>query len=141
MKWIDEKVVEEFIASQTYNIRISGNARWIDQKCTPDVISIIADCIYNYINDNGDVEFPTKEIWLSKYAVTNVQQVFKKPDPTREDAKNEYDKFFQQPMEMLTCAGVLKKNKRGRLNFYSVIHKDILFFLTIREKNALTTLY
>lgn len=44
----NDKNLDSFLDQFNYDIRISGNARWIDQKCTPDVVCIIADCIlYN----------------------------------------------------------------------------------------------
>ena len=44
--------VIDFLNKYNYDIRQSKNARWIDQKCTPDVISIIADCILEYTEYN-----------------------------------------------------------------------------------------
>ena len=43
--------MEEFINSKNYDIKISHNGRWIDQKCTPDVIWSIADFVLNYVDD------------------------------------------------------------------------------------------
>lgn len=57
---------EEIIAclnSHNYDIKITHNARWIDQKCTCDVLSIIADCILEYVNDDENKEFSISDIW------------------------------------------------------------------------------
>ena len=54
-----QKIIN-FLNAHNYDVRISKNARWIDQKCTPDVISIIADCILEYTNHNTEIEFSTK---------------------------------------------------------------------------------
>lgn len=60
----DNQIVE-YLNSNNYDIRISHNARWIDQKCTPDVLCIVADCIINYIDNNGiDTAFTSKDIWF-----------------------------------------------------------------------------
>ena len=48
MKWLNEKDIEEFLSERNYDIRISHNARWLDQKCAADVLTIIADCILNF---------------------------------------------------------------------------------------------
>ena len=46
--------------------------------------------------------------------------LFSKPDVHSVNAQNEYDKFFQQPMELLAYSGVLSKEKKGNRNIYSV---------------------
>ena len=118
MRWLKESEVLDFINRHNYDVRISKNARWIDQKCAADVVSIIADCIDNFVEENGDVEFTSRDIWHSKYSVENVQAVFKKVDVNSASAENEYDKFFQQPMKMFAYSSILKETKRGRENIY-----------------------
>lgn len=127
-----------FISQNDYNIRISNNGRWIDQKCTADVLAVVADCIYNYhLINSSSLEFRTKDIWHSDYAKNNVVEIFKKPKVNSEQAKNEYDKFFQQPMELLAAANVLNKRKQGNKNIYSIVNEEILEYIALREKNAL----
>ena len=46
---VTEQIVMDFLAENDYDVRESRNGRWIDQKCTPDVLSFQADCIYNYV--------------------------------------------------------------------------------------------
>lgn len=101
-----------FCNNYNYDIRLTGNGRWIDQKCAADVVNIIADCIYNYAIENPNGIFTTPDIWHYDYAVQNVEAIFKKPGVESVAAKNEYDKFFQQPMEMLAHAQVLTKITR-----------------------------
>ena len=91
---IKQKIIE-FLNSNNYDVRISKNGRWIDQKCTPDVVCIIADCILEYTNYSTEVEFSIKDIWYSKYAKENVIAIFSKPETNSTNAKHEYDKFFQ----------------------------------------------
>ena len=127
-----------FINQNNYDIRISNNARWIDQKCAADVLTVVADCIYNYhISNPNKQEFNTADIWYSDYAKENVVEIFKKPEVDLEQAKNEYDKFFQQPMELLAAAKVLNKRKKGRRNIYSISNIEVLEYIALREKNAL----
>lgn len=134
---ITSKDIDNFFSNLNYDIRISSNGRWIDQKCTPDVVTIVADCIYNYYTENNLSTFTTKDIWFSNYAVENVELIFKKPSTINSSAKNEYDKFFQQPMEMLACAGILLKDKVKNKNVYTIIQYDILEYIALREKNSL----
>lgn len=140
MRWLTENAIVEFLNKRDYDLRISGNGRWIDQKCTADVVTVIADCILQYDSDNPDVEFSSADIWRAEYTVEYVEDIFKKPKPDEEAARNEYDKFFQQPMEMLAYAGVLNKVKRGKRNYYSVANTELLEYIAIREKNALVFL-
>lgn len=48
-----EQGIIDFINKNNYDIRVHHNARWIDQKCTPDVLCIVADCIVNYIDSKS----------------------------------------------------------------------------------------
>lgn len=161
MKWINEQDIEVFLNQTDYDIRKTGNARWIDQKCTPDVVTIVADCIVNYVSQSPSLSsedvvtvvadyvvgyaseetvFSSVDIWHNEYTVINVESLFKKPNPDEKKARNEYDKFFQQPMEMLSYAGVLNKHKIKNRNFYSIKNRELLDFIALREKNALTFL-
>ena len=134
---LTQQSIEEFCNKHNYDIRESGNGRWIDQKCAADVVTVIADCIYNYGLENPDDYFTSLDIWHYKYAIENIEAIFKKPGVESHAAKNEYDKFFQQPMEMLANAGVLEKEKRGNRNFYKIGDINILEYIALRERNAL----
>lgn len=137
---IDKNVITTFLNQNNYDLRESHNGRWIDQKCTPDVVSIIADCICAFNSEKNDELFTSMDIWHSQYTHDNILSIFKKPGVNEEAARNEYDKFFQQPMEMLANAGVLIKEKRGSRNFYRIGRWDILEYIAIRERNALVFL-
>lgn len=137
---IDEDTIISFLNQHNYDIRESHNGRWMDQKCTPDVVSIIADCICVFNSEKDDKLFTSMDIWHSEYTRKNILSIFKKPGVNDEAARNEYDKFFQQPMEMLSNAGVLIKKKQGSRNFYRIGRWDILEYIAIRERNALVFL-
>lgn len=134
---LTQQAIVDFCNQYDYDIRKSGNGRWIDQKCAADVVTVVADCIYNYALNNEECIFTTPQIWHYDYTVENVEAIFKKPCVESEAAKNEYDKFFQQPMEMLANANVLKRTKRGNRNFYQVNNIEILSYIALRERNAL----
>ena len=138
MNWLTEEQILRFMDHYDYDIRKSRNARWIDQKCTPDVLCIIADCILEFTNNNPDNEYFTSlDIWRSDYTIQNVEAIFKKPNPNEKNAKNEYDKFFQQPMEMFANAGILNKKKIGNKNYYKLWNKMLIEYISIREMNSL----
>lgn len=137
MNWLNEEQIIEFMSNYDYDIRKSHNARWIDQKCTPDVLCIIADCILEFINTSEKEWFTSIDIWHNQYTVDNVESIFKKPNPDETKARNEYDKFFQQPMELFANSGILCKEKNGTRNFYKVCSQKLLEYISIREMNAL----
>lgn len=134
---LTQQNIIDFCEQYDYDIRKTGNGRWIDQKCAADVVTVIADCIYNFAQEDKNKIFTTPDIWHYDYAVENVESIFKKPGVESDAAQNEYDKFFQQPMEMLAHAQVLKKTKQGRKNFYQVNNLEVLEYIALRERNAL----
>lgn len=82
------------------------------KKCH-DVLSIVSDSILEYIEtQNKDIEFTVKDICFSDYAIENVVSLFSKPDPTLK-VSNEYDKYFDQPIKLLSYSRVLVYRKIG----------------------------
>lgn len=140
MRFLSKTEIDTFLSQKDYDIRKSHNARWIDQKCTPDVLTIIADCIANYVVENGNEFFTSMDIWHDTYTVENVESIFKKPNLDETKARSEYDKFFQQPMELLAYSGVLEKDKRKTRNYYRVANEELLEYISLRDRNALTFL-
>lgn len=135
--------ITNFLNGTNYDVRISGNARWIDQKITPDNVSVICDIILNYYNENsndennGNVVFSVKDIWSQDYSTTLIPQLFGKPRPDNPASQQEYDKFFGQPIKMLGYSGILRENRVGSRNFYTIINLDLIRYLSTRERNAI----
>ena len=48
--------INNFLEQYDFDIRKSKDARWIDQKCTPDVTCFLADCVLNYVSENPEQE-------------------------------------------------------------------------------------
>ena len=87
---LTEQQLKDFINEHNYDLRTSGNGRWIDQKCTPDVISFIADCILQYNDDENTVKpFTKNDIWHYQYAEEYVTAVFSKPSTNSDSLENE----------------------------------------------------
>ena len=129
------------LEAQELDIRQTHFSRFTDQKCTPDVVSFIADCIREHINDNLKKEFEVMDIWKSQYAVENTINIFDKPSPENDAAIAEYNKFFGQPMRLLDYAGILDSRKEGTTNIYSCIRKESLDFIALKSDNALDFLF
>jgi hypothetical protein len=134
---IDKNYLDKFLSKNDYDIRKRKNARWIDQKCTPDVLSIVSESIIEYISNNNNLHFTSSDIWKSEFSRNNILEIFKKPDPAGLSTKNEYDKFFQQPMELLAYSGILSKKVVNRRNTYSINNFELLQALAISEKNSI----
>lgn len=134
---MNNNLVSRFLDEHNYDVRVSGNGRWIDQKCAFDAVCFVADCIMDYIQNGGSQPLQSTDIWKSEYAITNVQNIFCKPDPLRQTTLDEYNKFFRQPMKMLAAAGVLHEEGvvHNAIQF-SVANMDILQYLALRERNA-----
>lgn len=135
-----EEAILRHLNQYNFDVRITRDARFMDQKVTPDVLCIIADCVLQFIGDNSDREFTTKQIWESDYANSNVKDIFNKPDVLTASAKSEYDKFFAQPLKMLSYSQVIKCEVHGNRNVFKVQNKELLSFISIKERNALVFL-
>ena len=134
-------LLKQFIDLHTYDVRVTKNGRWIDQKCAPDLVSFVADCVLNYIENGGTQPFESPMIWKNEYSVQNVQLFFGKPDPLIGETLDEYNKFFRQPLKMLAAAGVLKENgKKNNAIQFSVENIDALRYIAMRDANSWTFL-
>lgn len=132
---MDNTVIEKFLDSHDYDIRKTRNGRWIDQKCTMDVLCLVSDCIIEYTSCDPEKIFTVTDIWYSDYTAENVQQIFAKPNPTKK-ASNEYDKYFGQPIKLLDAAGVIHGEKHGTHYDYTIMDRDILEYISFRERNS-----
>jgi len=104
------------LSKYNLDIRLTKDARFLDQKVTPDVLSIIADCVINYVQSKGNnsIEFTTNNIWNFDYSNENVKAIFNKPDVLDKSAKSEYDKFFQTTSKSISLFKSLTLWKKGR---------------------------
>ena len=130
--------ITKFLKQYDLDVRKSHDARFMDQKCTPDVVCFIADCLIN-LNPTG--EFIVQDVWDMQYFIKNASAIFCKPSPKNETAKHEYDKFIQQPLRMLSYAHVLDIEKRGNVNYYRISNIEILEYIATKERNAYNFLY
>lgn len=130
-------LMKQFLEEHTYDIRKTGNGRWIDQKCTMDELCFVADCVVNYLDEGGCEPFKSPNIWHAEYSIKNVMELFSKPDPTDKTTIDEYNKFFRQPLKMLSAAGVLSERKVGSEIQFRVENRDILNYLSLNERNCM----
>ena len=132
-------VISSYLNQFDLDIRKSGDARFMDQKCTPDVVCFIADCVINTIQLNQT--FVVSDIWESQYFIKNTRAIFNKPWATDKKAQHEYDKFIQQPLKMLAYAQILEVKKNGNQNVYKIRNEEILDYIAQRQRNTYNFLY
>jgi len=125
-----EKIIDYF-KNFDFDIRKTNSARFIDQKVTPDVLSIISDIILMYKKEC----FTSKDIREFEYSNEAIKDIFGKPDIKK--AQNEYDKFFAQPLKLLAYAQILSEEKKGNRYEYCIKNKEILEFISLKERNAI----
>lgn len=133
--------ISRYLSSLDLDVRKTNFSRFTDQKCTPDVISFIADCIREYIKDDPEKQFEVMDIWKSKFAVDNTVRIFNKPSPENDNAIAEYNKFFGQPMRLMNYADILSSKKEGTTFYYKCKRPDVLEFIALKTDNALDFLY
>ncbi len=134
----DSNKIDSFFKDKNMDThKRGGNPRFIDQKCTPDVISFIADCVLNLKKDT----FTRKDLSTSDYFTKNATLIFGKPSPKNKNVNNEYDKFISQPLDLFSYSQLLEKKKIGIKNYYKILNYDILDYISLRDKNALIFLH
>jgi len=109
--------IRQHLGKFDFDVRKTRDARFMDQKVTPDILSFIAECILNL--PGSKLRFTVKDIWGSEYFEKNTKAIFSKPSPGNTSAKHEYDKFIQQPLKMLVYANILAVKKDGKANFFT----------------------
>lgn len=132
-----EQSMIDFLKFRDYDIRKTQSVRWIDQKCTPDVLSVVADYILEFTQCSIEKSFSIRDIWDSPYTNENVKTIFSKPDLNSDFSMHEYDKFFSQPIKLLAYSSILFETKTGNRNIYTIQNIELLEYLMQRETNAL----
>jgi len=121
------------------DIRKSGDARYVDQKCTPDIVCFMADCVINMIATKS--EFVINDIWDSQYFIQNSRVIFNKPWANDKKAHNEYNKVLSQPLKLLAYAKILSVKKIKGVLTFSILNEDLLDYISRKDRNAYHFLY
>jgi len=127
-----EKIIDYF-KNFDFDIKKTHSARFIDQKVTPDVLSIISDIILMYKKEC----FTTTDIRNFDYSEEIISEIFGKPSIKNPKTQNEYDKFFAQPIKLLAYANILTEEKKGNRYEYCIKNREILEFISLKERNAI----
>lgn len=125
---LTQEELNNFFNQHNYDLRVSRNGRWIDQKCTPDVVWSVSDFVSNYVENIGNL-FTVKDIWKSEYARQTIAETYSKPGTNEKNAENEYDKVFSQPLALLCYAGVIKDVSTTSRHLYVVENREVLEYI------------
>lgn len=131
--------INEFFTQFDFDVRKSKDARFVDQKCTPDIVCFMADCVLNLIATKP--VFVINDVWGTQYFIQNSRVIFNKPWANDKKAYNEYNKVLSQPLKLLAYSRVLNVEKiNGSLTF-SVNNEELLDFISRKDRNAYNFLY
>ena len=129
--------IEQHLQGINFDLRISGNARYIDQKCTPDILSSVSEAILEFV-DGGSSKFTVRDIWSSPFANEVMTERFQKPDVTHAGAQNEYDKVFSQPIKLLEYAQLIEVvGRKGNSNIYQIKEREIIEHISLNDSKSL----
>ena len=110
--------------------------RFMDQKCTPDVVASCADWVLNLPASSQAEGFTTRMIWDSHAFENNVTIEYSKPSSREITARREFDKFIAQPLKTLNYSGVLASERSGGKIIYRVAQPSLLEFVSQGPRNA-----
>lgn len=133
-----DKFLDKFQDS-SFDIRVTHDARYVDQKCTPDIVCFIADCILS--TSCANKSFTVNDLWDERYFSDNCRVIFGKPSPEDPSARNEYNKVLSQPLKLLAYAHVLEVEKKKRELIFRVFDMDILELISMSERKAYNFMY
>lgn len=129
--------IKDHFSTLNLDLRVIQNGRFIDQKCTPDILFSLADVLL----DMSDTDYPTftvSDVMFSPQLNEVMVEQFKKPSVHDPKTRSEYDKVSSQPIKMFEQAGILRSiGKRNRATAYEVSNRDFLQFVATNDRNAL----
>ena len=125
--------IEKFFERQNLSLKVKGsNPRFLDQKCTPITLQIVAEVV---VNISGE-EFTRQSIQSSDHLNKLIKLGFAKAPPADDKASNEYDKFVGQNLNLLSYAGVLTRDGNKTPHTFRIEERWILDYIKESERNA-----
>ena len=123
-------IFDNYLQTLNLDIRVSGNGRWMDQKVTPDVLSLVAQTILDYSTTNKK-SFSNRDLFQSTEFLDTVAQFFGKPRRASDEMENEYNKFTGQSLKTLSYAGLLHEDTKKRPYLYTILREDLLEIIVL----------
>ena len=132
-------VINEYLSQFDLDVRKSHDARFVDQKCTPDIVCFMADCVMNMVATKP--VFVINDVWETQYFIQNTRVIFNKPWANDKKAYNEYNKVLSQPLKLLAYAHILNVEMVDGALTFSVANEDLLDYISRKDRNAYNFLY
>ncbi|WP_167849450.1 restriction endonuclease [Weissella confusa] len=132
-------IFDNYLQTLNLDIRVSGNGRWMDQKVTPDVLSLVAQTILDYSTTNKK-SFSNRDLFQSTEFLDTVAQFFGKPRRASDEMENEYNKFTGQSLKTLSYAGLLHEDTKKRPYLYTILREDLLEIIAQSDIKSLSFL-
>lgn len=132
-------VINEYLSQFDLDIRKSHDARFVDQKCTPDIVCFMADCVMNMVATKP--VFVINDVWETQYFIQNTRVIFNKPWANDKKAYNEYNKVLSQPLKLLAYAHILNVEMVDGALTFSVANEELLDYISRKDRNAYSFLY
>ena len=73
---VDETYLLQFVNCHDYDVRKTGNGRFTDQKCIPDVVCAVAECILEFVGGNEYKSFTKNDVWHSVFSQKLIEECF-----------------------------------------------------------------
>ena len=132
-------VINEYLSQFDLDIRKTHDARFVDQKCTPDIVCFMADCVMNMVVTKPI--FVINDVWETQYFIQNSRVIFNKPWANDKTANNEYNKVLSQPLKLLAYAHILNVEMIDGALTFSIANEDLLDYISRKDRNAYNFLY
>lgn len=110
----------------------ANGARWYDQKVTYENLAAVASAVNALANLRSITEFSRFDLESVASLNQTVVKEYGKPALSSKNAKNEYDKFISQNLNVLAFAGVLSSSS-GRTRKYYINQAETLADLAGNE--------
>ena len=133
------ETINQYLDQFDLDVRKTHNARFVDQKCTPDIVCFMADCVLNTIATKP--VFAISDIWETQYFIQNTRVIFNKPWANNKEAYNEYNKVLSQPLKLLAYAHILEVKMVNRALTFSVKNEELLDYISRKDRNAYNFLF
>lgn len=131
--------INEYLSQFDFDVRKTQDARFVDQKCTPDIVCFMADCVMNMLEIKP--VFVINDVWETPYFRQNARVIFNKPWADDKNAYNEYNKVLSQPLKLLAYSHILNVKKVKRSLTFSVENEELLDYISRKDINAYNFLY
>ncbi|GAB6010495.1 hypothetical protein [Viscerimonas tarda] len=132
-------IINSYLKQYDFDIRKSHDARFVDHKCTPDIVCFMADCVLNMVATKSI--FTIKDIWETQYFIQNTRVIFNNPWANDKAAHNEYNKVLSQPLKLLAYTHILNVEKINGTLTFSVNNEELLDYISRKDRNAYNFLY